>query len=156
MLNRLESNHLSVCSCADRVQMQQLAAEGQWQGNYGVTWAQSVGRRPPSWKGCFPWLAQLRVKPPLQTADWSSSQGSQLPVCCNELLAVRRCWQEQLDIREWWKEREIHGESRQNGPLGKRERIGHLPVESRTAPIVDWPQGVCTCHILFMCGLHCG
>lgn len=26
---------------------------------------------------------------------------------------------------------------------GKRQRIGHLLVESRTAAIVVWPQGVC-------------
>ena len=28
---------------------------------------------------------------------------------------------------------------------GKRQRIGHLLVESRTAAIVVWPQGVCVC-----------
>lgn len=44
--------------------MQQLAAEGQWQGNYGVTWAQSVCRRPPSWKGVFPLISPTQGEAP--------------------------------------------------------------------------------------------
>lgn len=64
MLNTLQSNRRSVCSSADCIHRQQLAAEGQWQGNYGVTWAQSVCRRPPSWKGVFPLISLTRGEAP--------------------------------------------------------------------------------------------
>lgn len=64
MLNRLESNRQSVCASADCIHRRQLAAEGQWQGNYGVTWAQSVCRRPPSWKGVFPLISLTRGEAP--------------------------------------------------------------------------------------------
>lgn len=64
MLNRLQSNRQSVCSSADCIHRQQLAAEGQWQGNYGVTWTQSVCRRPPSWKGVFPLISLTRGEAP--------------------------------------------------------------------------------------------
>jgi len=99
----------------------QLAARGQWEDNYGGNLGSIClpAPTPSSLKGCFPWLAQLGEQPPLRIADWSSSRGSQLPVCSDELPAVRRCWQEQLDISEWWKEREIHWDPRQNGPLGR-------------------------------------
>lgn len=64
MLNRLESNRQSVCASAACECSRQLAAEGQWQGNYGVTWAQSVCRRPPSWKGVFPLISLTRGEAP--------------------------------------------------------------------------------------------
>lgn len=124
---------------AHRTHRHQLAARGQWEDNYGGNLGSICLCVPSPFKGCFPWLAQLGVQPPLRIADWSSSQGSQLPVCSDELPAVRRCWQEQLDIREWWKEREIHWDPRQNGPLGSDgekglgERTWHLLDVNRTA-----------------------
>lgn len=72
--------------------MQQLAAEGQWQGNYGVTWAQSVCRRPPSWKGVFPLISRTQGEAPIANGRLkfitgvSAASMLQWIACCKKVL----------------------------------------------------------------------
>lgn len=72
--------------------MQQLAAEGQWQGNYGVTWAQSVCRRPPSWKGVFPLISPTQGEAPSANGRLkfitgvSAASMLQWIACCKKVL----------------------------------------------------------------------